>query len=80
MQNSIWKEVADDKPEEASQETVKYYMLHHAVVKEDKATTKFREVFDVSSHDDNSPSLNECLTLHTGPILNPKGGLGPHLA
>lgn len=46
-----------------------YYLPHHAVLREDKATTKLRVVFDASSHEDRSPSLNDCLL--TGPNLNP---------
>lgn len=46
-----------------------YYLPHHAVLREDKVTTKLRVVFDASSHEDGSPSLNDCLL--TGPNLNP---------
>lgn len=44
-------------------------MPHHAVIREDKATTKLRVVFDASSHKDGCPSLNDCLLA--GPNLNP---------
>ena len=37
-----------------------YYVPHQAVIKEDRATTKLRVVFDASSCDGNSPSLNDC--------------------
>ena len=50
-------------------DTVKYYLPHHAVLREDKVTTKLRVVFDASSHEDGCPSLNDCLL--TGPNLNP---------
>ena len=46
-----------------------YYLPHHAVLKEEKATTKLRVVFDASSHEKDSQSLNECLL--SGPNLNP---------
>ncbi len=49
--------------------TVKYYMPHHPVIRDDKQTTKLRIVFDVSSHEEGSPSLNDCLLI--GPNLNP---------
>ncbi|XP_026063123.1 uncharacterized protein LOC113046525 [Carassius auratus] len=61
--------VEDAVEEESSPTTVKYYMPHHAVLREDKVTTKLRVVFDASSHDTDSPSLNDCLL--TGPNLNP---------
>lgn len=62
--------IAEDVPKgNEGTETVKYYMLHHAVVGEDKATTKLRVVFDALSHEDGWPSLNDCLL--TGPSLNP---------
>nr|XP_047141395.1 uncharacterized protein LOC124816304 [Hydra vulgaris] len=43
-----------------------HYLPHHAVIKEEKSTTKLRIVFDASS---NSPSLNDC--LEKGPCLLP---------
>lgn len=46
-----------------------YYLPHHAVMREDKVTTKLRVMFDASSHEEGSPSLNDCLL--TGPNLNP---------
>ncbi|XP_024119392.1 uncharacterized protein LOC112140627 [Oryzias melastigma] len=69
LQQGICEEVLDDKIASGDEVTVKYYMPHHAVVREDKATTKLRVVFDASSHEENRLSLNDC--LHTGPNLNP---------
>ncbi|XP_064475680.1 uncharacterized protein LOC135389574 [Ornithodoros turicata] len=46
-----------------------YYMPHHAVVKEDRITTKIRIVFDASAHEAFTKSLNG--NLHAGPNLNP---------
>ena len=43
-----------------------HYLPHRHVVKHN-STTKIRPVFDASSKDRHSPSLNEC--LHTGPNL-----------
>nr|XP_047144811.1 uncharacterized protein LOC100214846 [Hydra vulgaris] len=43
-----------------------HYLPHHAVIKEEKSTTKLRIVFDASS---NSPLLNDC--LEKGPCLLP---------
>ncbi|KAL0146957.1 hypothetical protein M9458_057896 [Cirrhinus mrigala] len=61
--------VEDVVEEDISPTAVKYYMPHHTVLWADKVTTKLRVVFDASSHDIGSPSLNHCLL--TGPNLNP---------
>ena len=42
------------------------YLLHHAVIRRDKSTTKVRIVYDASAKDD-GPSLN--VYLYTGPAL-----------
>ncbi|XP_064473912.1 uncharacterized protein LOC135388341 [Ornithodoros turicata] len=46
-----------------------YYMPHHAVIREDRITTKMRIVFDASSHEAGTSSLND--NLNAGPNLNP---------
>ena len=43
------------------------YLPHHAVIKQDRTTTKLRIVFDGSARTNQSLSLNEC--LYKGPIL-----------
>ena len=48
-------------------ENLVYYLLHPPVIKGNRAATK-RRVFDASSHEKESPSLNEGLT---GPHFNP---------
>ena len=46
-----------------------YYMPHHAIIKDDRKTTKLRIVFDASSHEAGALSLNDC--QFAGPSLNP---------
>ncbi|KAJ7983908.1 hypothetical protein DPEC_G00369930 [Dallia pectoralis] len=69
LQQGICEDVPEDSSAAEQPETVRYYMPHHAVLREDKVTTKLRVVFDASSHKEGSPSLNDCLL--TGPNLNP---------
>ena len=46
-----------------------HYLPHHAVIKNERDTTKTRIVFDASSKIGNNPSLNDC--LHSVPCLLP---------
>ena len=69
LQQGICEDVPEDVSAAEQPEAVKYYMPHHAVLREDKVTTKLRVVFDASSHEEGCPSLNDCLL--TGPNLNP---------
>ena len=50
--------------------TTLFYLPHQAVKKEKHGKTKWRIVFDVSSHETNAPSLNEILEM--GPNLLPE--------
>jgi hypothetical protein len=47
-----------------------FYLPHHAVKKERRGETKWRIVFDGSSHEDHAPSLNDVLEM--GPNLLPE--------
>ena len=46
-----------------------HYLPHHAVIRQDKVTTKLRIVYDASAKS-SGPSLNEC--LNSGPKFNQK--------
>lgn len=69
LQQGICEDVPENDSAAESTETVKYYLPHHAVLREEKAMTKLRVVFDASSHEAGSLSLNNC--LYTGSNLNP---------
>ena len=61
------KEGIIQKVEDAAKQTGSsklHYLPHHAVMRQDKHTTKLRIVYDASAKCDR-PSLNEC--LYTGP-------------
>ena len=53
-------------PSDAGPIGATHYLPHHAVVREDKLTTKLRIVYDASARS-NGPSLNDC--LYAGPTF-----------
>jgi len=58
------------EPVGPSEEQDTFYLPHHAVSKGKRGDTKWRIVFDASSHEKGAPSLND--TLEMGPNLLPE--------
>ncbi|XP_039309123.1 uncharacterized protein LOC120358585 [Solenopsis invicta] len=58
-----------DEKISASEEPV-YYLPHHAVVKEERKTTRLRVVFDASCRSSSGKSLND--VLRVGPTIQPE--------
>lgn len=48
---------------------IEYFMPHHAVIREDKSTTKLRVVFNASAQSNTGVSLNDILMV--GPVVQP---------
>ena len=71
IQSSQLKEGFIEKVENPYRHTgTLYYIPHHPVIKEERATTKIRIVYDASARvSSDAPSLNDC--LHVGPSLLP---------
>ena len=68
MEDGVAEEVPYEQYAPADGRPV-FYLPHHAVIREDKQTTKTRVVFDASARDLNGVSLNSC--LEAGPALHP---------
>ena len=62
-------ELIDRSAEEKVRLGTVHYIPHKEVVKEDRATTKLRVVYDASAKSCGEPSLNDCLL--PGPALTP---------
>jgi len=69
MLNFVTREQVEPAPAEDST-SIEFYLPHQAVKKEKHWKTKWRIVFDASSHETNAPSLNEVLAM--GPNLLPE--------
>lgn len=70
VENGIAEEVPSDEITPTDGSPV-FYLPHHAIIRDDKQTTKTRIVFDVSAKDSNGVSLKSC--------LEPDPALQPHL-
>lgn len=69
LASGIIEEIPPSEPHR--QENVVHYIPHHAVIREDKITTKIRVVYDGSATtNDRNYSLNDCLP--TGPNYVPQ--------
>lgn len=60
-------ELIDRSVEEKVSPGTVHYTPHKEVVREDRATTKLRVVYDASAKSCGEPSLNDCLL--PGPVL-----------
>ena len=70
IQNQVRQGIVQrvDEPEATKGDNV-HYLPHHAVIRQDKETTKLRIVYDASAKS-TGPSLNNC--LYTGPKFDQK--------
>ncbi|XP_078357270.1 uncharacterized protein LOC144642154 [Oculina patagonica] len=66
VENGVAEEVPCDEITPTDGRPV-FYLPHHAIIREDKQTTKTRVVFDALAKDSNGVSLNSC--LEPGPAL-----------
>ena len=68
IQEQIDKGIVEDAPAAGDNSTCLHYLPHHAVIRDNKETTKLRVVYDASAKPDGKPSLNDCLLA--GPKFN----------
>ena len=69
LEMGIIEEVKEEKSTEKFSENV-HYLPHHAVLRQDRETTKVRIVYDGSAKTSGKSSLNDCLQV--GPNLIPQ--------
>ena len=66
IKEQLDKGIVESVPASEEEEKRTHYLPHHAVIREDKSTTKLRVVYDASARS-SGPSLNDC--LYSGPSL-----------
>ena len=66
IRDQLNKGIVESVPEPNEGAKRVHYLPHHAVIRQDKATTKLRVVYDASAKS-RGPSLNDC--LYSGPSL-----------
>ena len=66
IRDQLNKGIVESVPERNEGSKRTHYLPHHAVIRQDKATTKLRVVYDASAKS-MGPSLNDC--LYSGPSL-----------
>ena len=69
FQQQLQSGIIERVPKSQEKDKGCYFLPHHGVIRQDKATTKLRIVFDGSSKAKGGSSLNEC--LDKGPNLTP---------
>ncbi|GFS32225.1 uncharacterized protein TNIN_168651 [Trichonephila inaurata madagascariensis] len=71
LQNYLKQGIIELVPDsDSDSNNVTFYLPHREVIRKDRPSSQLRIVYDASSHDANSPSLNSC--LHIGPNLYPE--------
>ncbi|GFR22320.1 uncharacterized protein TNCT_715371 [Trichonephila clavata] len=71
LQNYLKQGIIELVPDsDSDSNNVTFYLPHREVIRKDSPSSQLRIVYDASSHDANSPSLNSC--LHIGPNLYPE--------
>ncbi|GBM18398.1 hypothetical protein AVEN_57933-1 [Araneus ventricosus] len=68
-ENSRYSKIIESVPNTCDTEQITSRLPHKEVVRNDRSSSKFRVVFDTSSHDVGELSLNDC--LHIEPNLYP---------
>ena len=68
IQEQLRKGIIEVVPADEVPPNTIHYLPHHAVVRQNKSTTKVRVVYDASAKSLSSPSLNDCLLK--GPKFN----------